>query len=68
MSVSVKSGDRIGPAIGAYMVSGEYALVALDTGNGNYNLSVEKARELAKALISAADAVEFVRTNDFALP
>jgi hypothetical protein len=31
-------------------------------------LTADKARELAKALTSVADAIDFVRTNEFALP
>ena len=64
-------------AIRANVASSELALVTLDTGtsrshsrneNETVTLGVEEARELAKALISVADAVEFVRTNEFALP
>ena len=77
MRIAVKADNGDEAAIGANVVSGELALVTLESGTDRYNsktepesvtLTADKARELAKALISVADAVEFVRTNDFALP
>ncbi len=77
MRIAVKADNGDQAAIGANLVSGELALVTLESGTDRYNsktepesvtLTADKARELAKALISVADAVEFVRTNDFALP
>ncbi len=77
MRIAVKADNGDEAAIGANVVSGELALVTLDSGTAGPNsktepeavtLTADKARELAKALISVADAVEFVRTHDFALP
>jgi len=77
MQISVKAGDGDEAEIGANVVSGELALVTLETTSTRSNLKTElqpmtltvgQARELANALTSVADAVEFVRTNEFALP
>jgi hypothetical protein len=77
MRIAVKADDGVEAAISASVVSGDLAFVTLETGSAQYNsktepealtLTVDKARELAKALTSVADAVEFVRTHDFALP
>jgi len=77
MQISVKAGDGDEAAIGANVVSGELALVTFETTSTRSNLkterlpmtlTVDQARELANALTSVADAVEFVRANEFALP
>ena len=76
MVISVKADDGDQAVIGVNLVSGELALVTLDTGSMQIakiqpeavTLTADKARELAKALTSVADAIDFVRTNEFALP
>ena len=76
MVISVKADDGDQTVIRANLVSGELALVTLDTGSMQIakiqpeavTLTADKARELAKALTSVADAIDFVRTNEFALP
>ncbi len=78
MRIAVKADYGDEAAIAAHVASGEVAVVTLETGTARdkpktepeeaVTLTVDKARELAKALISVADAVEFVRTHDFALP
>lgn len=77
MLFAVNANDGDEAAISATIVSGELALVTLEISSAPYKLKTEpqpvtltadKARELAKALISVADAVEFVRTHEFALP
>jgi len=77
MRIAVKADNGDEAAIGANVISGELALVTLESGTASYSpktepesvtLTADKARELAKALLSVADAVEFVRTHDFALP
>jgi hypothetical protein len=77
MRIAVKADNGDEAAIGANVVTGELALVTLESGTARYSskaepesvtLTADKARELAKALMSVADAVEFVRAHDFALP
>ncbi len=77
MRIAVKADNGDEAAIGANVVSGELALVTLESGTARVSskigpesvtLTADKARELARALMSVADAVEFVRTHDFAWP
>jgi hypothetical protein len=76
MVISVKADDGDETVVRANLVSGELALVTIDTGSMQIakiqpeavTLTADKARELAKALTSVADAIDFVRTNEFALP
>lgn len=77
MRIAIKADNGDEAAIGASVVTSELALVTLETGGAQVNsrtepeavtLTVDKARELAKALTSVADAVEFVRMHEFALP
>ena len=77
MRIAVKADYGDEAIIGANVASGQVAVVTLETGTARdksktepeaVTLTVDKARELAKALMSVADAVEFVRTHDFALP
>jgi hypothetical protein len=77
MHISVKADDGDETVVRANLVSGELALVTIETGSVQINakiqpeavtLTADKARELAKALTSVADAIDFVRTNEFALP
>jgi hypothetical protein len=75
MLISIEAGGD-DAVVSANLVSGELALVTIETGSVQIakiqpkavTLTSDKARELAKALTSAADAIDFVRTNDFALP
>jgi hypothetical protein len=71
MRIAVQADDGDEVAISADFVSVEQALVTLEIENPIYEsepafeavtLTVEKARELAKALLSVADAIEFVNT------
>jgi hypothetical protein len=75
ISVIANNGDEA--VIRANLVSGELALVTIEPGSVQIDpkihpeavtLSSDKARELAKALTSVADAMDFVRTNKFGLP
>jgi predicted secreted protein len=70
IAVQADDGDEI--AISADVISAEQALVTLAIENTVYEpkgelesltLTVEKARELAAALTSVADAIEFVNTS-----
>ncbi len=63
------SGDEV--SISADFISVEQAVVTLEIENVLYNseieieavtLTIERARELANALLSVAEAIEFVRT------
>ena len=69
IAVQADDGDQI--SICADFISAEQAVVTLEIENELYTtdsefdlltLTVEKARELAKALLSVAEAVEFVGT------
>ncbi len=71
MRIAVQADDGDEVAISADFVSVEQALVTLEIENPLYDseveleavtLTVDKARELAKALLSVADAIEFVNT------
>ncbi len=67
--VQADEGDEV--SISADFISVEQAVVTLEIENALYNseieieavtLTIEKARELAKALLSVAEASEFVKT------
>lgn len=69
IAVQADDGDRV--SITADFISVEQAIVTLEIENALYNseteietvtLTIDRARELAKALLSVADAIEFVRT------
>ncbi len=71
MRIAVQADDADAVAISADFVSVEQALITLEIENAIYGsmteleavaLTVDKARELAKALLSVADAIEFVNT------
>jgi hypothetical protein len=68
IAVQVDDGDQV--SICADFISAEQAVVTLEIENVIYSLdsefesltlTVEKARELAAALLSVTDAIEFVR-------
>jgi hypothetical protein len=70
MRIAVQADDGDQVSICADFVSAEQAIVTLEIENPLYKqdgefesltLTIEKARELASALLSVADAVEFVR-------
>ena len=71
MRIEVQADDGDEVAISADFVSVEQAIVTLEIENMLYNeveldsvtLTIDKARELAKALISVADAIESVRQS-----
>ena len=69
IAVQADEGDEV--SISADFVSVEQAIVTLEIENTLYNseteieavtLTVDKARMLAKALLSVAEAIEFVST------
>ncbi len=69
IAVRADEGDEV--SISADYISVEQAVVTLEIENALYNseieieavtLTVEKARELARALLSVVEAIEFVRT------
>jgi len=69
IAVQADEGDEV--SISADFVSIEQAIVTLEIENSLYDsqveietvaLTIDKARELAKALLSVAEAIEFVRT------
>jgi hypothetical protein len=77
MRIFVKADYGDEAVVRANLVSGELGFVTLETGSVPIDakirpeavtLTSDKARELAKALTSLADAIDFVRTHDFALP
>ena len=68
ISVQADEGDEI--SISADFISVEQAIVTLEIENNLYNsqpelelvaLSIDKARELAKALLSVVNAIELVK-------
>jgi hypothetical protein len=68
ISVQADEGDEV--SISADFISVEQATVTLEIENPFYNsqtelesvtLSIDKARELAQALLSGVDAIEFVK-------
>lgn len=72
MRIAVQADDGDEVSISADVISVEQALVTLAIENAVYEpkgelesltLTVEKARELAMALMSVADAIEFVNTS-----
>lgn len=72
MRIAVQADDGDEVSISADVISAEQALVTLTIENVVYEpkgelesltLTVEKARELAMALTSVADAIEFVNTS-----
>ena len=71
MRIAVQADDGDEVSINANMISAEQAVVTLQIENPIYGsmveleevtLTIEKARELAWALLMTADAVEFVST------
>ena len=69
IAVHADEGDEV--SISADFVSVEQTVVTLEIENALYGseteietvtLTIDKARELAKALISVVEAIEFVRT------
>ena len=76
MRITVRADDGDEISIRADVVSVEQALVSLEIDNGLYDyqgeletvsLTIGQARELAMALLSVADAIDFVRTPAAAL-
>jgi hypothetical protein len=72
MRIAVQADDGDEVSISADVISAEQALVTLTIENAVYEpkgelesltLTVENARELAMALMSVADAIEFVNTS-----
>jgi hypothetical protein len=71
MRIAIQADDGDEVSISADVVSAEQALVTLQVENALYEpvaeletvaLTIDKARELARALLSVADAIEFVAT------
>jgi hypothetical protein len=69
MRIAIQADDGDEVSISADYLSVEQAIVTLEIENGLYNeiadfesitLTIAKARELANALLSVADAVDFV--------
>ncbi len=69
IAVQADEGDEV--SISADFISIEQAVVTLEIENALYNsqieietvtLTIDRARELAKALLSVTEAIEFVRT------
>jgi predicted secreted protein len=69
IAIQADEGDEV--SISADYISAEQAIVTLEIENAIYNseieieavtLTIEKARELASALLSVIEAIEFVRT------
>ena len=69
IAVQADEGDEV--SINADFISVEQAIVTLEIENALYNaeieieavtLTIDKARELAQALLSVVEAIEFVRT------
>lgn len=69
IAVQADEGDEV--CISADFVSVEQAVVTLEIENALYNseieieavtLTIDRARELANALLSVVEAIEFVRT------
>jgi hypothetical protein len=74
MRIQIQANDCDQTAISAEVVSAQLAFVTFKTENSCYRskeavtLTGDDARELAKALLSAADAIDFMKINEFALP
>ena len=74
MHIKIQPNDCDQTAISAEVVSAQLAFVTFKTENSRYHpkegvtLTGDDARELAKALVSAADAIDFMKINEFALP
>lgn len=71
MRIAVKADEGDEVSISADFISIEQAVVTLEIENTLYKsqieiesvtLTIDKARELAKALLSVVEAIEFVRT------
>jgi hypothetical protein len=71
MRIAIQADDGDEVSITADFVSVEQAIVTLEIENGIYNseseiktvrLTIDRARELAKALLSVVETVEFVST------
>jgi|HubBroStandDraft_6_1064221.scaffolds.fasta_scaffold876812_1 hypothetical protein len=74
MRIKIQADDCDQTAISAEVVSAQLAFVTFKTESSRYpskeavTLTGDDARELAKALLSAADAIDFMKINEFALP
>ncbi len=74
MHIKIQANDCDQTAISAEVVSAQLAFVTFKTDESRYRsneavtLTGDDARELAKALLSAADAIDFMKINEFALP
>jgi hypothetical protein len=74
MHIKIQANDCDQTAISAEVVSAQMAFVTFKTQKSRYHpkdgvtLTGNDARELAKALLSAADAIDFMKINEFALP
>jgi hypothetical protein len=74
MRIKIQANDCDQTAISAEVVSAQLAFVTFRTEGSRYHskeavtLTGDDARELAKALLSAADAIDFMKINEFALP
>jgi hypothetical protein len=71
MRIAIQADDGDEVSITADFVSVEQAIVTLEIENGIYNsereietvtLTIDRARELARALLSVVEAIEFVST------
>ena len=71
MRIAIQADDGDEVSIKADFVSVEQAIVTLEIENGIYNseseietatLTIDRARELARALLSVVEAIEFVST------
>ena len=71
MRIAIQADDGDEVSIAADFVSVEQAIVTLEIENGIYNsereietvtLTIDRARELARALLSVVEAIEFVST------
>ncbi len=69
IAIQADEGDEV--SISADYISAQQAIVTLEIENALYNseieieavsLTIEKARELARALLSVVEAIEVVRT------
>jgi hypothetical protein len=74
MHIKIQANDCDQTAISAQVVSAQMAFVTFKPDNSRYHskealtLTGDDARQLAKALLSAADAIDFMKINEFALP
>ena len=77
MRIAIQADEGDEGSISADYISAEQAIVTLEIENAIYNsdtdieavtLTVERARELASALLSVVEAIEFVRTPTNLVP